>query len=135
MTIQNLFSVDGKFYDVSIDALKINGEKVSSDDTGRLKNLDMYIKFDGIFVNYELTLSKRNNDNKEFFSLFHHLTFDKSNPQHDVKLPYGNKLYSFKAYCPQTSVDIERFLGTEKYDRYGQITIQFISISKAVSPL
>lgn len=135
MSVQNLFSVDGKFYDVSIDGLKINGEKISSDDTGRLKNLDMYIKYDGIFVNYELTLSRKNSDNEEFFKLFHKLTFDKSNPKHDVTLPYGNKLYTFKAYCPNTSIDIERFLGKTKYDRYGQITIQFISISKAAISL
>lgn len=131
MSVQNLFSVDGTFYDVSVDGLKINGEKISSDDTGRLKNLEMYIKYDGIFVNYELTLSKNGNNNEEFFGLFHHLTFDKSNPKHNVTLPYGNKLYTFKAYCPNTSVDIVRFLGEKKYDRYGQITIQFISIGKA----
>lgn len=128
---QNVFSVDGKFYDVSVDGLKINGEKISSDDTGRLKNLEMYIKYDGIFVNYELTLSKNGNNNEAFFGLFHHLTFDKSNPKHNVTMPYGNKMYSFKAYCPNTSVDIVRFLGQKEYDRYGQITIQFISIGKA----
>lgn len=131
MSVQNLFSVDGKFYDVSVDALKINGEKISSDDTGRLKNLEMYIKYDGIFVNYELTLSKNGNNNKEFFELFHYLTFDKPKPKHTVTMPYGNKLYTFEAYCPNTSVDILRFLGANKFDRYGQITIQFISIGKA----
>ena len=131
MIVQNLFSVDGKFYDVRVTGLKINGEKISSDDTGRLKNLEMYIKYDGIFVNYELTLSKNGNNNEEFFRLFHHLTFDKSKPQHNVTMPYGNKMYSFKAYCPNTSVDILRFLGTNEFDRYGQITIQFISIGKA----
>ena len=46
MTSANIFSIDGETYDVSVTSLKINGEKIASDDTGRLKNLEMYIKYD-----------------------------------------------------------------------------------------
>ena len=136
MTSENIFSIDGETYDVSVTSLKINGEKIASDDTGRLKNLEMYIKYDGIFVNYEMTISKRLSNNKEFFKLFDKLLFDKSKPKHKVVFPYGNKKITFNAYCPAPSIDIKQFLGYNKYDKYGVITIKFIAISPTgASPL
>lgn len=136
MTSADIFSVDGKTYDVSVTGLKINGEKIASEDTGRLKNLEMYIKYDGIFVNYEMTISKRLSKNQELFKLFDYLLFDKSKPKHEVTFPYGNKKITFNAYCSGPSIDIKQFLGYNKYDKYGDITIKFIAISPTeASPL
>lgn len=136
MTSADIFSVDGKTYDVSVTGLKINGEKIASEDTGRLKNLEMFIKYDGIFVNYEMTISKRLSNNREFFKLYDYLLFDKSKPKHEVVFPYGNKKITFNAYCSGTSIDIKQFLGYNKYDKYGDITIKFIAISPTeASPL
>ncbi|MBQ7129118.1 MAG: hypothetical protein IJO19_03925 [Clostridia bacterium] len=135
MSVQNVFSVDGTFYDVSVDALKITGEKISSDSTGRLKNLEMYIKYRGIFVNYEITISPKKRNNAQFFTLFNHLTFDKGNEKHTLKFPYGNKMYTFIGYCPNTAIELAKFKGQTVYDDYKEITLQFIATKKAVSPL
>lgn len=132
---QNVFSVDGKYYDVSVLDLSISGEKIANENSGRLKNLSMYLKYDGIFVNYEVTIGKKKTNEKEYFQLFHKLLFDKENPVHVVKFPYGNKMHEFKAYCSGSTIKIKKFEGQKVYDKYDKITVKFIAIDKAVSPL
>lgn len=129
MTTADIFSVDGNTYDVSVVSLKINGEKISSEDSGRLKNLKMYLKYDGIFVNYEMEISKRLSNERDFFKLFDYLLFDKDKPKHTVVFPYGNKKITFEAYCPANSIDIVKFMGYNKFDKYGKISLKFIAIS------
>ena len=129
---QTIFYCDGKNYDVAVRSLKINGTKMSSTDTGRLNNLSMYIKYDGVFINYDIEISRRDNNSNDLFELFHNLLFDEENPIHTVSFPYGNTVYEFEAYVSDTSISLERIM--ESNNIYSPIAISFIAVNKADSP-
>lgn len=139
MIKQDCFCLDDKYYDVSVQELTITGEKISNDKSGRTKsNLSMWLKYDGIFVNYTVTIGKRTGKDKEFFKLFDRLLFDKDKTVankknqggiHTVKFPYGNVMHTFQAYCSGTSINIKKFNGQSEWDKYGTISVNFIAIS------
>lgn len=143
MKKQDFFCLDGTYYDVSVRGLTISTEKIANDNSGRLKKtLEMWLKYDGIFLNYQITLGNRTEKEKEYFKLFDKLSFDQSTtvsgkPKqggiHTVKFPYGNKMYEFQAYCSGTSIDITHFNGQDKWDKYGEISISFIAINPAAT--
>lgn len=96
--MQNIFSIDGKFYDVEIpeEGIKRSFSVLDSEKSKRVQSGDMRRSIIGTFYNYTIQIGTSNLNKEEYDELYEII----SAPEefHKIMLPYGQDILKFDAY-------------------------------------
>ena len=95
---QDLFAVDGTFYNVKIPSggIKRNFQVLDDDTAGRVMSGEMHRSIIGTYYNYTIDLDTSHMSRSEYDSMYEVL----SAPQayHTLQVPYGQNNFIFQAY-------------------------------------
>lgn len=120
--MQNVFSVDGKYYDVWIYSLTRKATVLDSDQSGRTIDGGMHRFIIGTYYNYSLEIGvKSASDYDELYELI-------TSPvaSHDLVIPYGQSVLSFKAYVTEAEDNLIAY--KKPNNRWGGLTIEFTAM-------
>lgn len=125
-TKQNIFSIDGRYFNVFIpqDGIERNFAVVDTDDAGRVLTGAMERDIIGTFYNYTIKLNTNFLSFEEYDELYEIL----SSPEeyHTIRVPYAQSTLQFKAYITQGKDVLNRM------DRQGthwkQLSVNFIAM-------
>ena len=131
--IQNLVSIDGRYYNVFIPegGLKRTFAVTDTDQAGRVQTGEMVRDIIGTFYNYSLDIDTSFLDEDEYDALWTLL----SDPveYHIVRFPYGQYYMEFKAYVANGS-DTLQFV-RNGVNRWRGLSINFIAVAPQRYPL
>lgn len=125
-TKQNIFSIDGKYFNVFIpqDGIERNFAVVDTDDAGRVLTGAMERDIIGTFYNYTIKLNTNFLSFAEYDELYEIL----SSPveYHWIIVPYAQSTLQFKAYVTQGKDVLNRM--TSKGNHWKQLSVNFIAM-------
>ena len=125
-TVQDVFSIDGRYFNVFIpmDGIERNFSVVDTDDAGRVITGGMERDIVGTYYNYTIKLDTSLLSFEEYDDLYEIL----SDPvdYHEIIVPYGQRTLAFHAYVTQGKDVLNRI------DRLGnhwkQLSVNFIAM-------
>lgn len=125
------FEIDGESFDVRVpeDGLTREGQVLDSDQTERLANGSMFRDIIGTYYNYNLNLDARALNPSEYDRLYRIL----SSPvkSHVIKMPFGQSMIQFDAYCSTVSDTlhrIERPIGGDPIYHWKGMQVSFVAM-------
>lgn len=125
-TRQNIFSIDGRYFNVFIpqDGIERNFAVVDTDDAGRVLTGAMERDIIGTFYNYTIKLNTNFLSFAEYDELYEIL----SSPveYHWIIVPYAQSTLRFKAYVTQGKDVLNRM--TSKGNHWKQLSVNFIAM-------
>lgn len=125
-TKQNIFSIDGTYFNVFIpqDGIERNFAIVDTDDAGRVLTGAMERDIVGTFYNYTIKL----NTNFLSFAEYDQLYDILSSPveYHIIVVPYAQSTLRFKAYVTQGKDVLNRM--SSKGNHWKQLSVNFIAM-------
>ncbi len=122
---QQIFSVDGKYYDVCILSLKRTGSVLDGENAGRLKNGKMVRDIIGTYYNYALQIDAEDLNPEEYDELFEIMSSPEDS--HTVVMPFGQDTLTFEAYISEVSDELE--LARPNENKWSNLSVNFIAMS------
>lgn len=98
---QNVFSVDGVFYDVRIPegGIKRSFSVADTDKSGRVVSGRMFRDIIGTFYNYSITIDTNKLSIQDYDTLYEKLSAPVNS--HIISIPYGQQMLTFEAYVTE----------------------------------
>lgn len=126
-----MFSIDGVNYDnvVRVTGLKQKFTILSGKNSKRLMDGKMYIEPLGTYINYEMTVEKRNSASNRQWDEFTNVLMN-PDQKHTVTLPHFQRLQTFDMYISDGSRDLIQTNLSGTNSRWGDLTIEFVSMDK-----
>ncbi len=130
-----MIEIDGVKYDVTADirtaSLERSFEKLSSDQSGRLQNGEMFISLIGVYFNYKLTLQRGVSCSLAAYDeLFEALSAPVA--FNTITVPYNQGTITFEAYITKASQKLLRQARSQNY--WGPLSISFIAKQPQKTP-
>lgn len=127
----SVFKIDGVSYDVGVKSLKRDFQVLDSEDTGRNLGGDLLRDVIGTYYNYTVEIFRKRASNKDYNDLYEKI----SSPEefHDIEVPYGDTIYSFKGYIASGSDELKKIQNGENI--WGGLSFKMIAKSPKRRPL
>lgn len=93
---QKFFKIDGKNYNIAVTDLKRSAAVLDGENAGRVKSGAMVRDIIGTYYNYSMTLDTSSISPSDYDELYNTVTAPVDS--HNVTLPFGQSIISFKAY-------------------------------------
>ena len=131
--VQNVVSIDGKYYNLTIPegGITRSFSVLDTDKSGRLQSGEMFRDVIGTYYNYKVKFSPKNMSPKEYDDFYEVI----SSPvdKHVITVPYGQSILTFDAYVTSGEDVLKKVEnGTKKW---GGITISFVAMSPKRRPI
>lgn len=130
--MQNVFSVDGRYFDVFIpeQGIKRSFSVADSDKAGRVLTGRMMRDIIGTFYNYTIELNTNKLNKQEYDELYEILSAPED--YHKIKVPYAQSFIEFDAYVTggEDVVDIINKDGI----KWSGLSINFIAMEPLRTP-
>lgn len=125
-TKQDVFSIDGKYFNVFIseDGIERNFAIVDTDDAGRVLTGAMERDIVGTFYNYTVKLNTNFLSFSEYDELYEILSAPVE--YHWIILPYAQTTLRFKAYVTSGKDVLKRI--SQKGNHWKQLSVNFIAM-------
>ncbi len=125
-TLQNIFSIDGRYFNVFIpqDGIERNFAVVDTDDAGRVLTGAMERDIIGTFYNYTIKLNTNFLSFAEYDELYEILSAPVE--YHTIVVPYAQRTLTFKAYVTQGKDVLNRISNKGKH--WKQLSVNFIAM-------
>ena len=127
---QNVFSIDGRYFDVFIpqDGIKRSAQILDGPNTERKTDGNLYREIIGTYYNYTIEIKTDNLTLEEYDELFDLI----SQPEeyHEITVPYGQGSKTFNAYVSSVDDSLRKIEG-DKFFWQG-MTLQFIATEPAI---
>lgn len=94
---QNIFSLDGIYYNLFVTKLERDGQVTDTEASGRVNDYSMYRDIIGTFYNYNLTIYPYSDDDADDYDTFYN-EITAPVPSHTLVVPYGQETLTFEAY-------------------------------------
>lgn len=125
--MQDMFSIDGRYYNVIIpeNGIQRTFAVTDTDQSGRVQTGRMLRDIIGTFYNYSMTISTNNLSAEEYDELYDLI----SSPveSHVIIAPYGQTTLQFDAYITNGSDTLGRRLNG--VNRWRELTFNFIAMA------
>lgn len=125
-----LFKIDGIEYNVLVKSLKRNFQVLDGENTGRNLNGDMKRDVIGTFYNYSVEIESRNLSSAQYDELYEAIS--SADDFHNLELPYGQNIYSFKGYISNGSDEL--IYVREGENKWGKLSFNMIAKSPKRRP-
>ena len=110
--MQDVFSVDGKYYDVLIGNIKRSARIEEGDESGTLLNGSYDRDLIGTYYDYDVEFGVNKLNPSDYDELYECLT--EPTDYHIITLPYGQSTLTFKAYISDVSDEYVKVLAGNK---------------------
>ena len=130
---QNVVSIDGVYYDISIPESGITRsfEIADTDKAKRLINGNMVRDVIGTYYNYTVAFNTKNLNRAEYDRLYEQISAPVDS--HTIAIPYGQSILTFEAYVTNGQ-DVLKKIDAEG-NKWEGITINFIAMQPKRRPL
>ncbi len=125
----DLFTIDGKGYNLLVEKLERTGEVTDTEASGRTGDYTMHRDIIGTFYNYKVTcrtVDYSEDALKSYDEFFQTITAPV--PSHDVSFPYGQETLEFKAYVTK-AVDTLIRMDDKNIWGYEGVQVSFIAMA------
>lgn len=125
----DLFTIDGKGYNVIVEKLERTGEVTDTEASGRTGDYAMHRDIIGTFYNYKVTVRTVDYSEEALASydeLFDAITAPVAS--HAVSFPYGQDVLNFDAYVTKATDTLIRMNGKNIWG-YEGVQISFIAMA------
>lgn len=120
-----MFKVDGIEYGGIVAALQRSFEVADGENAGRTLDGVMHRDLIGTYYNFSITINTSRMSQKEYNALYE--TISGPVESHNIVVPYGNTLLTFKAYVTNGTDDlIRQYSETNRY--WGNLSFNFIAM-------
>lgn len=127
-----MFKVDGIEYGGIVVALQRSFEVADGENAGRTLDGVMHRDLIGTYYNFSITINTSRMSQKEYNALYE--TISAPVESHNIVVPYGNTLLTFKAYVTNGTDDLLRqYSETNRY--WGNLSFNFIAMKPQRSAL
>ena len=128
--MQNLFKLDGVYYNVSVAAIKREAAILDGSDAGRTLSGDMDRDIIGTYYNYTMDIDSSHCDPVEYDAFYEVITAPED--FHMVEFPYGQSVLTFKAYVANVSDNLQRV--TNRGNLWTGLNVKFTAMSPKRRP-
>ena len=128
---QNLFSLDGKYYNLRITEISRDGNILDGENAGRTLSGLMDRDIIGTYYNYTITIDSSNCDKQEYDE-FYELITSPDYESHDIIAPYGQKTLKFKAYISNVSDKLT--YSAEGFNRWKELSFKCVALAPIRKP-
>ena len=124
---QDIFSIDGKFYDISIPegGITRNFSVLDTDKSGRTISGDMNRVIIGTYYNYTIQLNMKNLSPKEYDDFYEKIS--EPTESHLLSVPYGQEMLTFKAYVTQGQDTMQH--KRQGKNKWTGLSLNFVALS------
>lgn len=127
-----MVKVDGTEYGGIVTALQRSFEVVDGENAGRTLDGVMHRDLIGTYYNYSITINTSRMSQAEYNTLYE--TISSPVESHNIVVPYGNTVLTFKAYVTNGTDDlIRQYSETNRY--WGNLSFNFIAMQPQRSAL
>ena len=128
-SIQNIVSIDGKYYNIFIPAggIRRSFSIADTDNAGRNIRGDMIRDVVGTYYNYTVAFDTRYLDFDEYDELYDVLTAPVDS--HIVTVPYGQSTHTYQAYVTGGSDVLDRIDANGNH--WSGVSVNFIAMKPA----
>lgn len=127
-----MVKVDGTEYGGIVTALQRSFEVVDGENAGRTLDGVMHRDLIGTYYNYSITINTSRMSQAEYNTLYE--TISSPVESHNIVVPYGNTVLTFKAYVTNGTDDlIRQYSETNRY--WGNLSFNFIAMEPQRSAL
>lgn len=125
-TRQDIFSIDGQYFDVFIpqNGIERNFAVVDTDEAGRVLTGAMERDVIGTFYNYTIKMNTNFLSFEEYDALYEIIS--SPDDYHMITVPYGQETLTFKAYVTQGKDVLNRM--SSKGNHWKQLSVNFIAM-------
>lgn len=124
--MNNIFTVDGKAYNVNITKLTRKASVTDTSNSGRVISGDMVRDIIGTYYNYTLEIALAGSDVASYDELFDVVTAPEDS--HAITVPYGQETLSFQAYITSAEDSLKIQDGKNMWGFEG-MQLNFIAMS------
>ena len=122
---QNVFSLDGKFYNLFVTKLERDGQVTDTEASGRVNDYSMVRDIIGTFYNYTITVMPEEDDIAEYDDFYEQVTAP--DPSHTMVFPYGQETITFEAYATKAKDSLIIENGNNLWGREG-LSLNFVAM-------
>lgn len=122
--MQNVFTIDGKAYNVDVYSVKRKFSVLDSDKSSRSMSGDMKRSIIGTYYNYSVQIDTNRLNRAEYDSLYEILS--KPQESHMVTLPYGQTTISQKMYVTEGE---DSLIIDNSGNIWEGLTVEFVAMS------
>ena len=123
---QNVFSLDGKFYNLFVTELERDGEVTDTEASGRVNDYSMYRDIIGTFYNYTITIMPQGEDVDDYDEFYEQVTAPVES--HTMVFPYGQETLAFEAYVTKAKDKLIIRNGKNLWGRDG-LSLNFVAMA------
>ena len=131
--MQNVFSIDGRYFDVVIpeQGIKRSFSVMDSDKAGRVLTGRMMRDIIGTFYNYTIEFKANKLNRKEYDELYGIIS-DPDVDYHTITVPYGQTSITFDAYITNGQDVVDR-IGKDG-TKWSGLSVNFIAMEPLRTP-
>lgn len=124
--MQNIFSLDGKFYDLFVTELKRNAEVTDTEASGRTNDYSMHRDIIGTFYNYNIIIEPQGDNVDDYDAFYEQITAPV--PSHIMTFPCGQETLTFNAYVTKAEDKLIVRNGKNLWGRDG-LSLNFVAMA------
>ena len=128
--MQNIFKLDGVYYNLSVASIKREAAILDGADAGRTLSGDMDRDIIGTYYNYSMDIDSSNCDPKDYDIFYEAITAPED--YHTVEFPYGQSVLTFRAYVSNVSDSLQRI--TKQGNLWSGLSVKFTAMSPKRRP-
>lgn len=126
---ENVFSIDG--IELRLEVVKLEREfsVTDTENSGRLKNYDMYREIAGTFYNYTMEIEPIVQYREDYDTFYQMISAPET--KHRLVVPYAQKALEFEAYVTKGKDSLQRRNGKNLWH---SLSVHFVAMSPQRRP-
>lgn len=126
---ENVFSIDGVDLRLNVTKLEREFSVTDTENSGRLKNYDMYREIAGTFYNYTMEIEPITQYREDYDTFYQMISAPEA--KHRLVFPYAQKTLEFEAYVTKGKDSLQRRNGKNLW--HG-LSVYFVAMSPQRRP-
>lgn len=127
--LSNIFSIDGVNLRLNVVKLEREFSVTDTENSGRLKNYDMYREIAGTFYNYTMEIEPITQYREDYDTFYQMISAPET--KHRLVVPYAQKTLEFEAYVTKGKDSLRRRGGKNLW--HG-LSVYFVAMSPQRRP-
>lgn len=126
---ENIFSIDGVDLRLNVTKLEREFSVTDTENSGRLKNYEMYREIAGTFYNYTMEIEPITQYREDYDTFYQMISAPET--KHRLVVPYAQKTLEFEAYVTKGKDGLQRRNGKNLW--HG-LSVYFVAMSPQRRP-
>lgn len=126
---ENIFSIDGVDLRLNVTKLEREFSVTDTENSGRLKNYEMYREIAGTFYNYTMEIEPITQYREDYDTFYQMISAPET--KHRIVVPYAQKTLEFEAYVTKGKDGLQRRNGKNLWQG---LSVYFVAMSPQRRP-